>query len=58
MTVKNVKIKNFRNIENLEFTPDSKMNVICGPNAQGKTNLLEAIWLFTGAMSFRGAKEK
>ena len=57
MTVKKVKIKNFRNIENLEFTPDSKMNVICGPNAQGKTNLLEAIWLFTGAKSFRGAKE-
>ena len=33
------------------------MNVIFGENAQGKTNLLEAIWLFTGAKSFRGAKD-
>lgn len=57
MTVKNVKIKNFRNINDISFSPDSKMNVICGPNAQGKTNLLEALWLFTGAKSFRGAKE-
>lgn len=58
MTVKNINLKNFRNIKDLSFSPDEKMNVICGPNAQGKTNLLEAIWLFTGAKSFRGAKEK
>lgn len=58
MIVKKINIKSFRNIENTEFFPDEKMNVICGPNAQGKTNLLEAIWLFTGAKSFRGAKEK
>lgn len=57
MIVKNVSIKNFRNIENVEFSPDEKMNVFYGPNAQGKTNLLEAIWLFTGAKSFRGAKD-
>lgn len=31
--------------------------MIYGKNAQGKTNLLEAIWLFTGGHSFRGAKE-
>ena len=57
MTVKNLEIKNFRNIKNINFTPDEKMNVICGPNAQGKTNLLEALWLFTGAKSFRGESE-
>lgn len=33
------------------------MNVICGENAQGKTNLLEALWLFTGAKSFRSGNE-
>lgn len=33
------------------------MNIIFGENAQGKTNLLEAIWLFTGAKSFRGARD-
>ncbi len=58
MIVKKLSVKNFRNLKNIEITPDEKMNVICGPNAQGKTNLLEAIWLFTGAKSFRGAKEK
>ena len=33
------------------------MNVICGENAQGKTNLIEAVWLFTGAKSFRSGKD-
>jgi recombinational DNA repair ATPase RecF len=33
------------------------MNVIYGNNAQGKTNFIEALWLFTGAKSFRGAKD-
>ena len=47
----------FRNIEAQEFLPDPGVNVICGKNAQGKTNLIEAIWLFTGEKSFRGAKD-
>ena len=33
------------------------MNVISGENAQGKTNIIEALWLFCGAKSFRGAKD-
>ncbi len=57
MIVKELEIKNFRNIENIKIYPTSQMNVICGKNAQGKTNILEAIWLFTGAKSFRGAKD-
>ncbi len=57
MIIKNVEIRNFRNIESLSFCPDERMNVFYGPNAQGKTNLLEALWLFTGAKSFRGAKD-
>lgn len=32
-------------------------NIIYGDNGQGKTNFVEAIWLFTGAKSFRGAKD-
>ncbi len=31
--------------------------MICGNNGQGKTNLLEAIWLLTGGKSFRGGKD-
>lgn len=57
MIVKSLTVKNFRNLSDLKIEPDEKMNVICGPNAQGKTNLLEALWLFTGAKSFRGSKE-
>ncbi len=41
----------------MEFHPDPGMNVICGENAQGKTNLLEAMYLFSGMRSFRGAKD-
>ena len=37
--------------------PDPHLTVLCGPNGQGKTNLLEAIWLLTGGKSFRGSKD-
>ena len=57
MIVLNLECKNFRNLENVYIEPCEGMNVICGENAQGKTNLIEAIWLFTGAKSFRGSKD-
>lgn len=57
MIIKRVKIKNFRNISDIEFFPDEKVNIICGENAQGKTNIIEALWLFSGAKSFRTAKD-
>ncbi|MEE0807774.1 MAG: AAA family ATPase, partial [Acutalibacteraceae bacterium] len=58
MQVKKINISGFRNIDNIEILPDNQMNVIFGENAQGKTNILEALWLFTGAKSFRGSKEQ
>lgn len=57
MVVKRLKFENFRNLSNSEIFPCEKVNVIYGDNAQGKTNLLEAIWLFCGGHSFRGSKE-
>lgn len=57
MIFRNLKIENFRNIENAELSPGEKVNIICGENAQGKTNLVEAMWLFTGAKSFRQSKD-
>ncbi len=57
MIVLNLECKNFRNLENVYIEPCENMNVICGENAQGKTNLIEAIWLFTGAKSFRSSKD-
>lgn len=58
MTVNSLIIQNYRNIEEIQFSPSPGVNVIFGENAQGKTNLLESIWLFTGLRSFRGAKER
>ncbi len=58
MKVNSLEIKNFRNIENMKIEPCDSVNIIYGENAQGKTNLLEALWLFTGCRSFRGAKDK
>lgn len=57
MLVKKLTVNNFRNLKPTVFIPEKEMNVICGENAQGKTNLIEAIWLFTGAKSFRGNKD-
>ena len=57
MKILSFSCRNFRNLQNIEISSLDEMNVICGENAQGKTNLLEGIWLFTGIKSFRGAKD-
>ena len=57
MKILSFSCQNFRNLEKIEINSFDEMNVICGENAQGKTNLLEGIWLFTGIKSFRGAKD-
>ena len=51
-------IDGFKNLKGIFFEPDPKYNIIVGPNAQGKTNLLEAMWILSGCRSFRGSKEK
>ncbi len=51
-------IDGFKNLSGISFAPDPKYNIILGPNAQGKTNLLEAMWILSGCRSFRGSKEK
>ncbi len=57
MFVKSIGFENYRNLENAVVYPEKGINVICGNNAQGKTNLIECLWLFTGGRSFRGSKE-
>lgn len=57
MKAKKIALNNFRNIFTCEIQFCDTMNVIFGNNAQGKTNLIEAIWLFTGAKSFRTSKD-
>ena len=57
MRLDSLQVQNYRNIENASFTPDPQLTVIAGQNGQGKTNLLESIWLLTGSKSFRGSKD-
>ncbi len=58
MLVKRLMLTNFRNLEDIEIKPAEGVNVIFGENAQGKTNLLESIWLFTGCKSFRCRRDR
>jgi DNA replication and repair protein RecF len=55
--IEKITLSDFRNATRVEFAPGPGANVIYGDNAQGKTNILEAIWLFSGARSFRGARD-
>ena len=57
MKLLDIEITNFRNINYLNFSPTHNINIISGENGQGKTNLLEAIWLLTGSKSFRTNKD-
>ena len=58
MKVLELRASGFRNLETLRFFPCGGLNAVTGENAQGKTNLLEAMWLFTGGRSFRGARDQ
>ncbi len=58
MKISYAEIDGFKNLSGISFEPDNDYNIIVGPNAQGKTNLLEAMWILSGCRSFRGSKEK
>jgi DNA replication and repair protein RecF len=51
-----LKLASFRNLKNLELAPGDKFNVFYGNNGQGKTNLLESIYLLATMKSFKQAK--
>ena len=56
MKLNNIKLENFRNYENVSVDFDSGVNLLVGHNAQGKTNLLEAIAFLGSGKSFRAQK--
>ena len=58
MRVKSLSLKNFRNYEQASITPDSGVTVFTGPNAQGKTNILEALHLCCLGRSHRTARDE
>lgn len=57
MIIKKLQFENFRNLENSSIEFFDNVNVIYGNNAQGKTNLIEILWLLCGGHSFRAGKE-
>ena len=56
MRLNELKLHNFRNYEELDLSLDPGVNLIVGNNAQGKTNLLEAIAYAGSGKSFRAQK--
>lgn len=58
MFVKSLDLLNFRNYGTLSITPDPGINILYGANAQGKTNILEAIYLGGTSKSHRGSRDR
>ena len=58
MYLEKLKLKNFRNYENLEITFANQVNVFLGQNAQGKTNMMESIYVLAMAKSHRTSNDK
>ena len=57
MYIKEIELKNFRNYDDLHLCFDKHVNFIIGNNAQGKTNLLEGIFMSSIGKSFRTSKD-
>ena len=57
MYLKKIELKNFRNYEEEAVEFHNKVNIITGKNAQGKTNLLESLYIMSLGKSFRTSKD-
>lgn len=58
MYIESIKLSNFRNYENLELHLDQGTNIFYGDNAQGKTNILESVYLCGTSRSHKGSRDK
>lgn len=58
MIIKSLELQNFRNYETLQLDFDSGTNIFYGDNAQGKTNILEAIYMIATTKSHKGSKDQ
>ncbi len=57
MYIKNIKLTNFRNYEKQEINLNENINIFYGNNAQGKTNIIESIYLCAIGKSYRTSKD-
>ena len=58
MIVESVELKDYRNYEFLDMNFNEHVNIIYGDNAQGKTNILESIYMCSTPKSHRGSKDR
>ncbi|MCU9613490.1 DNA replication/repair protein RecF [Caldibacillus lycopersici] len=58
MYIKELTLTNYRNYEQIAFSFENKVNVILGENAQGKTNMMEAIYVLAMAKSHRTSNDR
>lgn len=58
MRLESIRLHDFRNYENLDMTFDDGIHIVTGKNAQGKTNLLEAILYLSTTRSHRTSDDK
>ncbi|GEN56403.1 DNA replication and repair protein RecF [Halolactibacillus alkaliphilus] len=58
MYIEHITLTHYRNYPSLTLEFDPKVNVIIGENAQGKTNLMEAIYVLAFTKSYRTSKDK
>lgn len=58
MYIRSLELSNFRNYESLQTSFSEGTNILCGNNAQGKTNVLEALYMTAITKSYRGQKDR
>ena len=58
MIIKSLELADYRNYDSLSISFDKGVNILCGDNAQGKTNILEAVYLAATTKSHRGSKDR
>lgn len=58
MFIESIELKNYRNYSDLHMDLSSGTNILYGDNAQGKTNILEAVYVCSTTKSHRGSKDK
>ena len=58
MIIKSLELKNYRNYRNLHISFDRKTDILYGDNAQGKTNILESLYVSATTKSHKGSKDR
>ena len=58
MFIESIQLNNYRNYDSADVTFSPGVNIFFGDNAQGKTNLLEAVYLSGTSRSHRGSRDR